>query len=159
MFLDSLVSVLNSAKAKSSLRSWRWPNNEVSCQTPDLTKAGQPSLFLLKDQVKLITLDDSHMCAVNQQTNSRPPGGLSKSQRIHKDREKRTHIRSLFFLCITTHIWCTVYNIQQCSVLYGVHCDLHPVTSWPLWPLLSTGTGSHSGGNCAGLCQLHRVYK
>ena len=44
------------------------------------------------------------------------------------------------------------------STSTGVHCDLHTVTSWPLWSLLSAGAGSHGGGKCTLTRQLDRVY-
>ena len=53
---------------------------------------------------KLMTWGDSHWGAVQLQSNFRLPGRHSKAHFSHKDWEKRTSNRPLFFLGILTHI-------------------------------------------------------
>ena len=73
---------------------------------------------------KLGTWGDSHWGAIQLQSNSRLPGRHSKAHFSHKDWEKRTSNRPLFFLGILTHI--LFYN-QPSQTFIG-----HVIKPWYL---------------------------
>ena len=73
------------------------------------------------DLAKLMTWGDSHWGAVQLQSNSKLPGRHSKAHFSHKDWEKRTSIRPLFFLGILTHIVLWLHSVYIENIVHIVH--------------------------------------